>query len=258
MTQRLEGRTAVVTGAARGIGFGIASRFVKEGCAVALVDVDDVALREAGASLQSFGARTHLIHADVGNRLEVDRMIEEAINEFGRLDILVNNAFALGPMGPVETKDSADFDLALRVCFYATLWAMQAAFPHMSARGSGRIINLVSLAGVDAHPFEADYNAAKEAVRAITRSAAREWAQKGVLVNAIAPFAASSAFLRVQQSRPDAAAKLVSQVPVGRMGDPEDDIAPVALFLASDECRYVTGNVIYADGGAHINGVQWQ
>src|SRR5947207_7091832 len=172
MTQRLEGRTAVVTGAARGIGFGIASRFVKEGCAVALIDVDDVALREAGASLQSFGARTHLIHADVGNRLEVDRMIEEAINEFGRLDILVNNAFALGPMGPVETKDSADFDLALRVCFYATLWAMQAAFPHMSARGSGRIINLVSLAGVDAHPFEADYNAANEAVHAMTRPSA--------------------------------------------------------------------------------------
>lgn len=105
----------MITGAARGIGFGISSRFIKEGCAVALVDVDRVALREAGASLQSLGGRTHLIHADVGNRIEVDQLIEEAINEFGHLDILVNNAFALGPMGPVETKDSADFDLALRV-----------------------------------------------------------------------------------------------------------------------------------------------
>jgi NAD(P)-dependent dehydrogenase (short-subunit alcohol dehydrogenase family) len=146
----------------------------------------------------------------------------------------------------------------MRVCFYGTLWSMQAVFPHMRDRGWGRVVNLVSLAGVDSHPFEADYNAAKEAVRSITRSAAREWARHGICINAIAPFAASDAFVRMAAAQPAAAAKLTGQVPVGRMGDPHDDIAPVALFLASDDSRYVTGNVIYADGGAHINGVQWQ
>ena len=130
-------------------------------------------------------------------------------------------------------------------------------FPHFRAQRWGRVINLVSLNGINAHMYSVDYNAAKEAIRAITRTAAREWARHNILVNAIAPAAASPAYVAFAAAAPDNAAEMLRQNPLGRMGDPEHDIGGVALFLASDDSDYVTGNTIFADGGSHINGVQW-
>ena len=127
----------------------------------------------------------------------------------------------------------------------------------MVAAGGGRIINFVSLNGINAHMYSADYNAAKEAIRALTRTAAREWARHNVLVNAIAPAAATPAYVAFAEAAPENAAEMLEQNPMGRMGDPERDIGGVALFLASDDGRYVTGNILFADGGGHINGVQW-
>ena len=127
----------------------------------------------------------------------------------------------------------------------------------MVAAGGGRIINFVSLNGINAHMYSADYNAAKEAIRALTRTAAREWARHNVLVNAIAPAAATPAYAAFAEAAPENAAEMLEQNPMGRMGDPEQDIGGVALFLASDDSRYVTGNTLFADGGGHINGVQW-
>jgi NAD(P)-dependent dehydrogenase (short-subunit alcohol dehydrogenase family) len=133
---------------------------------------------------------------------------------------------------------------------------MQAVFPHMVAQGGGRIINFVSLNGINAHMYSADYNAAKEAIRALTRTAAREWARHNVLVNAIAPAAATPAYEAFAEAAPENAAEMLEQNPMGRMGDPEHDIGGVALFLASDDSAYVTGNIVFADGGSHINGVR--
>ena len=127
----------------------------------------------------------------------------------------------------------------------------------MREQGGGRIINLVSLNGINAHMYSADYNATKEAIRALTRTAAREWARHSILVNAIAPAAATPAYLAFAESNPDNAARLLKLNPMGHMGDPERDIGGVALFLASDDSCYVTGNTIFADGGGHINGVPW-
>jgi NAD(P)-dependent dehydrogenase (short-subunit alcohol dehydrogenase family) len=139
----------------------------------------------------------------------------------------------------------------------ASFWSMQAAFPHMRERRFGRIVNLCSLNGVNAHMGTAEYNSAKEALRALTRTAAREWAPYGIVANAICPGAKTAASRAVFAQHPELEAAADAANPMGRLGDPETDIAPVALFLASEDARYLTGNTLFVDGGSHINGAAW-
>src|ERR1700749_915294 len=147
-------------------------------------------------------------------------------------------------MGRVENKTDQQLSDGIAVAYYGPFWAMWAALPHMRTRGWGRVINVCSLNGVNAHMGTLEYNAAKEALRALTRTAAREWAPFGIAVNAICPAAKRAAFVHAMNPR-------------GRIGDPYLDIAPVALFLAGEDCRYLTGNTLFVDGGSHINGVAW-
>jgi NAD(P)-dependent dehydrogenase (short-subunit alcohol dehydrogenase family) len=127
----------------------------------------------------------------------------------------------------------------------------------MKAQGWGRIINMASLNGVNAHMGSADYNVAKEGLRALTRTAAREWAGYGICCNIVCPAAVSDAARRMMAQQPGMIERIEAVNPMGRMGDPEADIAPVVAFLASDDARYLTGNTLFADGGGHINGVAW-
>jgi NAD(P)-dependent dehydrogenase (short-subunit alcohol dehydrogenase family) len=145
----------------------------------------------------------------------------------------------------------------MAVAYYGPFWAMQAAFPTMKANGGGRIINMCSLNGVNAHIGSTEYNCAKEALRTLTRTAAREWAPYGIVVNAVCPGAKTAAFRRVIADNPELEALVDSANPMGRLGDAETDIAPVVAFLASDDTRYLTGNTLFVDGGSHINGVAW-
>jgi NAD(P)-dependent dehydrogenase (short-subunit alcohol dehydrogenase family) len=159
--------------------------------------------------------------------------------------------------GIVLVGSLAGYRDGIAVAYYGPFWAMRAALPHMRSRGWGRVINVCSLNGVNAHMGTLDYNAAKEALRALTRTAAREWAPFGVTVNAICPAAKSAAFTRALGGNPDIAAFADAMNPMGRIGDPYLDIAPVAVFLAGEGCRYLTGNTLFVDGGSHINGVAW-
>jgi NAD(P)-dependent dehydrogenase (short-subunit alcohol dehydrogenase family) len=127
----------------------------------------------------------------------------------------------------------------------------------MKRQGGGRVINLCSLNGVNAHMYTVHYNTAKEAVRALTRTAAREWAPYNILCNVICPAAATEAYRAVMDANPEMEKQLLAQHPMHRMGDPEEDIGGVALFLASEDSRYVTGNTLFVDGGSHINGSPW-
>ncbi|MCP4907766.1 MAG: SDR family oxidoreductase, partial [bacterium] len=150
-----------------------------------------------------------------------------------------------------------EMERAMRVGFFSNLWSMQAAFPHMKKQGWGRVINLCSLNGVNAHLFTVPYNTAKEAVRTLTRTAAVEWARFGIVCNVICPAAATESYVEVMSKNPEMEKTILARHPMGRMGDPEDDIGSVALFLASDDARYVTGNTLFVDGGSHINGADW-
>ncbi len=259
MTQgTLAGRAAVITGAADGIGYGIARRFVREGCAVIVADYDAERGPEAVRQLRELGGKAEFVHCDVTNKDMVNAAVDTCVEKFGSVDILVNNAYVGEAPRRIEKKPDDRFELAMKMCLYATKWAMERALPHMKAKGWGRVINMASLNGVNAHMGSADYNAAKEAVRAYSRTAAREWAPLGICVNIICPAAVSAAYRRFSEFAPNVAAATAAANPMGRMGDPESDIGGVAAFLAGEDARYLTGNTLFVDGGGHINGVPWE
>jgi NAD(P)-dependent dehydrogenase (short-subunit alcohol dehydrogenase family) len=258
MSGRLQGRSAIVTGAALGIGRGIARALARQGAAILVADIDDAAgLATAQQLREEFGTCAEFLHTDVSVKSEVLAMVAAAQSRFGAVDILVNNAWAGSGMKRVEHKSDEDFERSIRIGLMAALWSMQAAFPLMRERRYGRIINLASLNGVNAHMGTADYNAAKEGLRALTRTAAREWAPYQICCNVICPAARTEAFDKFAVHSPENARAITAANPMGRMGDPENDIAPVAVFLASEDCRYLTGNTLFVDGGGHINGVAW-
>jgi NAD(P)-dependent dehydrogenase (short-subunit alcohol dehydrogenase family) len=255
----LQHRVAVITGAGDGIGAAVATRFAADGAAaLVLADINLAsAQRVAVAISASARTKTLCLAVDVSDESTVRAMVQTSVDTFGRIDILVNNAWGGGQLGRVEAKNNADISHGFGVGFYGPLWAMQEAFPHMCRAGYGRIINMCSLNGVNAHVGTLDYNVAKEALRTLTRSAAREWADTGIVVNAICPGAKTAASRSVFSRYPELEAAADASNPMGRLGDPLTDIAPVASFLASEGARYLTGNTLFVDGGGHINGVNW-
>ena len=255
---RLHDKVAIVTGAGEGIGRGVARCFAAEGAHVVIAELNqETGDRTASEIIKEYGVKALSVKTDAGNKESVLAMVDACIDAFGRVDILVNNAWAGGGLNRFENKTDEDMQIAFNVNSLGTFWAMNAVFPHMRKNGGGRIITMCSLNGVNAHMYSAEYNMAKEAARALTRTAAREWGRHNITANIICPAAATAAFKAFEEMAPDNVAEIMKQNPMGRMGDPEEDIGGVAVFLASDDSRYVTGNTIFADGGSHINGVSW-
>ena len=252
MSGQLIDKVALVTGAGAGIGEGIARRFADEGAKVVVAELDSASGQAVAEAIGGI-----FVGTDVSDRAQVENAVQATLSEFGSIDIVVNNAWGGGSIGRVEKKTDEQLAHGVAVGYYGPYWAMRAAFPHMKERGWGRIINMCSLNGVNAHIGSLEYNAAKEALRALTRTAAREWAPTGVTVNAICPAAKSQAFFRAIGDYPELEAMADAANPMGRMGQPYEDIAPVAVFLASDGSRYLTGNTLFVDGGSHINGAPW-
>ena len=256
---RLDQRVAIVTGAGDGIGRGVARRFAAEGANVLVADIDEAAARRVAQELiVDLDADAFALRTDVANKADNTAMVHAAQDRWGTVHILVNNAWGGESLCRVEDKPDAQLAHGLNVAFYGPFWAMQAAYPLMKAQRWGRIINMCSLAGVNAFMGTVEYNSAKEALRTLTRTAAREWAPFGIVANAICPGARSASLRRLFEEHPEMEGAVAGTNPMRRVGDPETDIGPVAAFLASDDARYVTGNTLFVDGGGHINGVQWE
>ena len=259
-SRRLEDRVAVITGAGDGIGAGIARRFAREGARVVVAEIDPVNGEAVAASLRDqFGVDALFVATDVTVEADNRAAVRAAVERWGTIDILVNNAWG-GDRAGLQRVDRMPDDAmehAWRINVMGPLWAMKEAFAPMRAAGRGRIVNICSLNGVNAHMGSVHYNATKEALRTLTRTAAREWAGFGITANVICPGAKTAAFRAFESANPEMAAASEAAVPMGRIGDPDDDIAPVAFFLASDDSGYITGNTLFADGGSHINGAVW-
>ncbi len=246
----VEGRVVIVTGAGRGIGRGIARHLAAQGAAVVVAEHREHRLADVMADLEARGAPALGVVCDVGSRPDVDAMVGAAVERFGRIDGLVNNAVSLVAAKPLEEVTEDDMDLLHRTGTNGTLFAMQAVLPHMRDRGWGRIVNVGSAAGMRGSAGTAPYNAAKEAIRALTRTAAREWARYGIVVNCYCPASAGHhATPPVDDPHREAWDAMYQHHPMGRDGDAETDIGPVVAFLLSDACRYLNGETLMLDGG---------
>ncbi|MBD1555045.1 SDR family NAD(P)-dependent oxidoreductase [Pseudomonas typographi] len=250
----LQERVALITGAGGGIGRGVALSFAKAGAAVLVAELDEHSGAAVVEELKALGARARFVKTDVSRKQDIEAAIQAAADEFGGLDILVNNAFAPTPNVLLEDKTDAMLEQTLNSTVWAAWWSMKAALPYLRARGGGAIVNFYSIDTEVGAWLHGDYNAAKSAIVGLTRSAASEWGRFNIRVNAIAPTAMGATFHKLAAENPGFAEMSAGMRPLGRCGEPEADIGPVVVFLASDMARFVTGETLHVDGGLHLPG----
>jgi 2-dehydro-3-deoxy-L-rhamnonate dehydrogenase (NAD+) len=239
----LASKTALVTGAARGIGFAIASRLAAEGARVAMLDLDAAA---AASAAKKIGGDALALTADVTKGVEVEAAVRRVMDAWGRLDILVNNAGITGRSFPIWELSEDDWRRVIDADLTSVFLCCRAAVPVMLEQGSGRIINIASIAGKEGNPTLVPYSAAKAGVIGLTKALAKEVCTRGILVHAVAPAVIGTELLQqMEQSTVDL---LVSKIPMGRVGRPEE-VASLVAWLVSDDCSFTTGAVHDLSGG---------
>ncbi|WP_427019419.1 SDR family NAD(P)-dependent oxidoreductase (plasmid) [Pseudarthrobacter sp. P1] len=241
-----ENHVALVTAAGAGIGRAIALRLAADGAAVIVSDVNDEAGAETVALIEAAGGQAAYKHANVADADEVNALVPFAIESFGRLDLAVNNAGVGAMPKPVQDITPADWDRTINVTLRGTFLAMQSQVAHFVKQGRGSIVNIASLAGISATPRLTPYGAAKHGVVSLTRSVAKENAELGIRVNAVAPGAIETAALASLPA--EAKAAYTAEIPMKHLGQPVD-IANATAFLLSDQAAFITGVVLRVDGG---------
>lgn len=243
---KLQDKVAIITGGAGGVGKGIALAMAKEGAKVVIVDVNEDAGNETIAELKKH-SDAHLIISDISKRENLTKIVEETIKTFGGINILVNNAHVSKQKPFIDTKQE-DLDLSFNTSFYPTFFLMQEAYPELK-KSKGKVINFASGAGISGQPTQSAYAAAKEAIRGLTRVVANEWGPDGINVNIISPLAMTPGIEQWSQNDPTQYNQMLQSIPLRYIGDPEEDIGKVAVFLASDDSKYITGQTFMVDGG---------
>ncbi len=243
---RLQDKVAIVTGAGSGIGLAIAQTFAREGAKVAMLDVNEKAARAAASSI---GKAAIAIRCDVVKKSEIEAALAAAARAFGKIDILVNNAGTSHVNKPLADIDEAEFDRIFAVNVKGVFLCSQSALPYLRKNGGGVIVNIGSTAGLRPRPGLSAYNATKGAVHVLTKTLAVELAPDKIRVCAIAPVATDTPLLPTFLGNAEGMReKFVATVPLGRLARPQD-IANMALFLASSDAEFVTGNIVEVDGG---------
>lgn len=247
----INGQVIILTGASRGIGKGLALHLAKEGAKLVVTGRKPERLAELSAELDALETPHIAQPLDQADREGALKLAERTVETFGRIDGLIANAQTFRSVTPLENVTPKDMDLLLDTGPKGVLWMMQAVFPAMRDQGWGRIVTMGSNAALLGAAGYGPYAAAKEAIRALTRVAAREWGKHGIIVNCVCPVSAA------HRAPPadDLARRAIFEatykdIPLGRDGDIEEDIAPVITFLLSEGCRYMTGQTFMLDGGA--------
>ncbi len=243
--RRLDGKTALITGAARGIGYAIADRFAREGADIAVMDITLEGAEAAAGRLAGHGITARAYHVNVSDEESVETAIKAAASDFGRIDILVNNA-GITRDGLLIRMKKADWDSVLAINLTGTYLVSKAAVRFMMKARTGTVVNIASVVGVMGNPGQANYAASKAGVIGLTKTMAKEFASRGITVNAVAP-----GYIKTEMTEhlpEEAREAFLRAIPLCRPGTPEE-VSDAVLFLASEDARYITGQVLCVDGG---------
>jgi len=244
----LDGKVAIVTGAARGIGKGMATALGKAGAAVTITDIKQDVLEQTSAEFEQLGIQHLAIVADGTKDADVENAVRQTVDAFARIDVLINNAQTAVTGRNLEDQTIEDVMVGIDTGFLASFRYMKACFPYLK-ESQGTAVNFASQAGLLGNVGMLGYNAAKEANRALTRTAAREWAQHNITVNTIIPGMLTEGSKEFFDANPEHYKYSLANIPLGRLGDPEQDAGALVVFLASDGAHYITGDTFNIDGG---------
>ena len=245
---KLDNKIAVVTGAAQGIGKVIAMHLVQKGASLVLCDINLEMAKEAAREIEETGGKCLALKSDVSNMQDAEKIIKEAVEHFGSLDILVNNAGITRDNVLIRMKEE-QWDQVMAVNLKGTFNVTKAAIKVMMRKKSGKIVNIASITGLMGNAGQANYSASKAGVIGFTKSIAREYADRGITVNAVAPGFIETAMTDAIPERERE--ELIRQIPVKKLGTPED-VANAVYFLVSEEASYITGQVIGVNGGLYM------
>jgi NAD(P)-dependent dehydrogenase (short-subunit alcohol dehydrogenase family) len=244
----LDGKVAIITGGASGIGKGMATAVAKEGAGVTITDVNTKMLAETAENLRGQGLDVLDIVADGRKDEDVANAVQRTVDKWGRIDMLINCAQTAHQPKPLEQWSVGDLELAMESGFYASFRYMIECFPYLK-ESQGSVLNFGSQAGLIANAGQVDYNCAKEAIRALSRTAARDWGQYNIAVNNLIPGMLTEGMAGFFADKPEHRAHSLANIPMGRFGDPEKDAGALAVFLMTPGAHYFTGDTFNLDGG---------